>query len=96
MTASTTLSTLALAISMICGGFAIHAANQTSKTSVNQAVDARIAERESKFVRAATPKLRSLFEGMGDDRYGADWNPSTLEELLAPIMEITTGMTPEP
>ena len=89
------ISTIALIVSIGAGYVAYDASSRTSKAEINDLVDARLAARELKFVQAYAPRFREMFVAMDDPEYGAHWNPKTLEELVAPLVKITSGMTPE-
>lgn len=89
-------STLALIASLGAGFVAIRAQSKVSETKINALVDARLAARELELVQAWAPKYREMFMAMNESEYGRDWNPRTLEELVAPVFEVVNGMTEEP
>lgn len=92
----TIISTTALIFSLGAGYLALRASSEFSEEEISALVDDRLAARELKFVQAYSPKFREMFAGMDDSEYGADWNPKTMEELVAPLVKITSGMDPEP
>jgi hypothetical protein len=89
------ISAIALFVSLGAGYLAFKASSETSEAKINALVDARLAARELKFVQAYAPRLREMFVAMDDSEYGSDWDPKTLEELVAPLVKITSGMTSE-
>jgi hypothetical protein len=95
MKASPLISAIALIMSLGAGLVAIRARSSVSEAKINTLVDARLAERELKFVQAAAPKYRAMFAAMDETKYGKDWNPKTLEELFAPIINMASGTEAE-
>lgn len=93
MNIPTIISTAALIVSLGAGYLAYRASSEASEENISALVDERLAARELKFVQTHAPKFRELFADMND--YGADWNPKTMEELVAPLVKITSGMTSE-
>lgn len=89
------ISTIALIVSIGAGYVAHSASSRPSEEEIDHLVDARIAARELKFVQSYAPRFREMFAAMDGSEYGADWNPKTLEELFALLVEITSGMTSE-
>jgi hypothetical protein len=95
MKAPLVVSLVALVTSLAAGFLAIRAFGQPSEAEINRMVDARLAERELRFVGTYAPKFREMLVAVDDSEFGSDWNPKTLEELFAPLVKITSGMAPE-
>ena len=90
------ISTIALIVSLAAGYFSLRAVSEASNVKVSALVDERLAARELKFVQSYAPRFREMFGTINGSEYGADWNPKSLEELVAPIVEITSGAPIEP
>ncbi len=92
MKALSIVTTVALVVSIFSGYVAFKASSEVSESKINALVDARLAARELKFVQTYAPHFREMFSDMANAQYGADWNPTTLEELVAPIVKVTSDM----
>lgn len=86
------LTIVALVVSIFSGYIAFKASSEVSESRINALVDARLAARELKFVQTFAPHFREMFADMANAQYGADWNPTTLEELVAPLVKVTSDM----
>ena len=100
MKAPTLISTAALMGSMFAIVLAGRQPKSPSQSDTDAMVDARLTARELKLVQAFAPKFKVMFDEMGESKFGANWSPRTLEELLEPLVKTITSMgelpPPEP
>lgn len=81
---------MALAVSLISLAVALVALNRNSR-DLDQLVDDRIQSREQRFIDAYAPKFRSMLEQTGTIESSEEWNPRSLEEMFAPVIDAITG-----
>jgi hypothetical protein len=93
MKSSTGISVIALVTSVAAVVLSLTAIRHHSESRIQAIVDARLSERELRFVEAYAPHFREMFGSAEALEAGDEWQPKSLEELFAPIVEITRGMS---
>ena len=82
------LHTLSLLLSLAAFAIAVRAYQLSNPSAIDAQVDAALQKREQAFIQEVKPRLQSIFEA-NDPKYGKDWNPQTLEQLVEPITNIS-------
>jgi|GEM_PF-3701808 len=92
MKASSFISTAALLGSVFAIFLASRHPQTPTQSDIDAKVDARLAARELDIVQGIAPKVRDMMAGVDDSKYGANWSPRTVDELLEPIVKVIAAM----
>lgn len=95
MKPATIASCLALIIATIALGMSLSRRGPVSDAEISKLVDEALAKREKEFVAHLRPKFQRVFADMTGEDKAEDWSPQTLEELVAPLVKITSQMVEE-
>jgi hypothetical protein len=90
MKANLSISILALVISTASLIDSRRARTAVDQEQIQRAASEALRLREKEFVRNFKPKFLELFADMGDQP--KEWNPETIDELIAPIAKIIEEM----
>ena len=88
------ISILALLIAIVALVFALRGPSHVSDDELQEKVDAILRERERDLVAEFTPNFQKMFAEMTDapGAPGKDWNPTTIKELVSPLVKIIETM----
>ncbi len=89
------VSWIALVLAAISIAWSLSRPAPLSEAEIDERVDAALVEREKAFVAKLRPDFQRVFADMTGDSASKEWTPQTLEELVAPLVKITSQMVEE-
>jgi hypothetical protein len=95
MKTASIISWFALLLSTIALAWSLSRPSPLTEADIEKLVDIALIEREKEFVAKLRPDFQSMFSDMTDDPESQEWTPQTIEELVAPLVKITSQIVEE-